>query len=147
MKLVKDIELGFADAENYKRRENKELLNRVFIRDAHLDSLCEPHVSFLIGEKGTGKTAYSIFLTNNSYKNTTSNTRYVRETEYQKFISLKRETHLSLSIEQAEDHKPFIHWCFKDRSYANISPKVKVDVEYQIFYGLAKALNVGKKFK
>lgn len=97
MKLVKDIELGFADAENYKRRENKELLNRVFIRDTHLDKLCEPNISFLIGEKGTGKTAYSIFLTNNNYKDTVSTTRYVRETEYQKFISLKREKHLSLS--------------------------------------------------
>ena len=59
MKPVKELELGFADAENYKRRENKDLLNRVFIRDAHLDDLCEPNVSFLIGEKGTGKTAYS----------------------------------------------------------------------------------------
>jgi hypothetical protein len=97
MKLIKDLELGFADAENYKRRENKDLLNKVFIRDKHLDDLCEPNVSFLIGEKGTGKTAYSIFLTNNNYKDTVSSTRYLRETEYQKFISLKREKHLSLS--------------------------------------------------
>lgn len=97
MKLVKDLELGFADAENYKRRENKDLLNRVFIRDKHLDDLCKPNISFLVGEKGTGKTAYSIYLTNNNYKNTISTTRYVRETEYQKFISLKREKHLSLS--------------------------------------------------
>ena len=97
MKLVKDLELGFADAENYKRRENKDLLNRVFIRDNHLDNLCEPNISFLIGEKGTGKTAYSIFLTNNDYRDTISSTRYLRETEYQKFISLKREKHLSLS--------------------------------------------------
>lgn len=97
MKLIKDLELGFADAENYKRRENKEILNRVFIRDNHLDELCQPNISFLIGEKGTGKTAYSIFLSNNNYKNTAASTRYVRETEYQKFISLKREKHLTLS--------------------------------------------------
>lgn len=97
MKLIKDLELGYADAENYKRRENKDLLNRVFIRDTHLDELCQPNVSFLIGEKGTGKTAYSIFLSNNEYKNTAANIRYVRETEYQKFISLKREKHLGLS--------------------------------------------------
>jgi len=97
MKPIKDLELGFADAENYKRRENKDLLNRVFIRDAHLDDLCQPNISFLIGEKGTGKTAYSIFLTNNNYKNTIASTRYVRETEYQKFMTLKREKHLSLS--------------------------------------------------
>ena len=50
-------------------------------------------------------------------------------------------------IEQTEDNKPFIHWCFKDRSYANISPKVKTGVEYQVFYGLAKALNVGKELE
>jgi len=97
MKLIKDLELGYADAENYKRRENKELLNRVFIRDTHLDELCQPNISFLIGEKGTGKTAYSIFLSNNNYKNTSASIRYVRETEYQKFISLKREKHLTLS--------------------------------------------------
>ncbi|PPD50393.1 MAG: funZ protein [Methylobacter sp.] len=97
MKLIKDLKLGFADAENYKRRENKQFLNTVFIKDSHLDDLCESHISFLIGEKGTGKTAYSIYLTNNNYKDTISRTRYVRETEYQKFISLKREKQLSLS--------------------------------------------------
>lgn len=97
MRPIKDLELGYADAENYKRRENKDLLNRVFIRDTHLDELCQPNVSFLIGEKGTGKTAYSIYLANNNYKNTSASIKYVRETEYQKFISLKREKHLSLS--------------------------------------------------
>ena len=55
---IKDLTLGYADAENYKRRENKELLNKVFIRDNHLSRLCEPNISFLVGEKGTGKTAY-----------------------------------------------------------------------------------------
>lgn len=97
MKAVKKLELGYADAENYKRRENKELLNRIFIRDAHLDELCQPNISFLIGEKGTGKTAYSVFLSNNNYKGTSASIRYVRETEYQKFISLKREKHLTIS--------------------------------------------------
>lgn len=97
MKPFRELELGFADAENYKRRENKELFNRIFIKDYHLETLCQPHVSFLIGEKGTGKTAYSIFLTNNNYKDSVATTRYVRETEYQKFISLKKDKHLSLS--------------------------------------------------
>ena len=97
MKLIKDIELGYADAENYKRRENKDLLNRIFIRDSHLDELCKPNISFLIGEKGTGKTAYSIYISNNNYKNTSANINYVRETEYQKFISLKKDKHLTLS--------------------------------------------------
>lgn len=41
---------------------------------------------------------------------------------------------------------PHIHWCFKDRNYANTSPKVKTNCHYEIFYGLAKALNIGAKF-
>ncbi len=47
MKKIKDLELGYADAENYKRRENKELLNKIFIRDQQLDKLCDDRISFL----------------------------------------------------------------------------------------------------
>jgi hypothetical protein len=47
---------------------------------------------------------------------------------------------------ESDTNKPFIHWCFRDRNYSNISPKVKAGVEYQVFYGLAKALNLGKQF-
>jgi len=97
MKRIFDLEFGFSDAENYRRRENKDLLNRVFIRNQHLDKLCEPAVSFLVGEKGTGKTAYAVYLSNNNYKGSFASIRYIRETEYQKFITLKREKHLNLS--------------------------------------------------
>lgn len=97
MKLISDLELGFSDAENYRRRENKSLLNRVFIRNHNLDKICDLAISFLIGEKGTGKTAYAVYLANNDYLNTVSSLRYIRETEYQKFISLKKEKHLGLS--------------------------------------------------
>ena len=97
MKLVKDLGFGFADAQNYKRRENKELFNKVFIKNEYLDHLCDPGVSFLIGEKGTGKTAYAVYMTNNEYKNNRSEIKYIRETEYRKFISLKEDKHLQLS--------------------------------------------------
>ncbi len=33
MLKIKDLNLGYSDAENYKRRENKELLNHLFIRN------------------------------------------------------------------------------------------------------------------
>jgi hypothetical protein len=63
------------------------------------------------------------------------------------FLQFLFDLNVICYIEHTDDSKPFIHWCFRDRSYANISPKVKTGVEYQIFYGLAKALNVGKEFK
>lgn len=97
MKNVGSLDFGFADAQNYKRRENKQKFNDIFIRNEYLDQLCNPGISFLVGEKGTGKTAYAIFMTNNSYKNNKSDIKYIRETEYRKFISLKKDKHLQLS--------------------------------------------------
>jgi hypothetical protein len=50
-------------------------------------------------------------------------------------------------IERTESNEPFIHWCFHDRTYSNISPKIKNEQEYEIFYGMSKALNTGKRFR
>lgn len=97
MKLVTDLQLGFHDAENYRRRENREIFNQLFLRTPELDKLCEPQTFFLIGEKGTGKTAYAVYLSNVGYKDTHASTKYIRETEYLKFVSLKKEKHLSIS--------------------------------------------------
>lgn len=88
---------GFSDAENYKKRENKVLFNHLFMRNDFLDSVCRGSTTFLVGDKGTGKTAYAVYMTNNEYANTISSIRYIRETEYQKFITLKQEKHLALS--------------------------------------------------
>jgi hypothetical protein len=97
MKSVLDLGLGFTDAENYRRPENKEMFNRIFIRNEHLHKLCDHAISFIVGEKGTGKTAYAVYLANNDYKKTRGTTRFIRETDYQKFMTLKHERHLDLS--------------------------------------------------
>ncbi|MFQ3018137.1 ORC-CDC6 family AAA ATPase, partial [Neisseria meningitidis] len=97
MKPLKTLEFGFVDAANYRRRENKDLFNRIFVKGEYLDELCEPNISFLIGEKGTGKTAYAVYLTNNFYKNIHATTKFVRETDYSKFIQLKKARHLTVS--------------------------------------------------
>jgi hypothetical protein len=92
-----DLNLGFADAENYRKTQNKELLTKYFVRDAYLERLLDPNIYFLVGEKGTGKTAYATFLRNTEYKNHRVSVFDVRQTEYQKFLELKRAGHLSLS--------------------------------------------------
>ena len=97
MKSILDLEFGFADAVNYRKRENKELFNKIFVKGEYLDKLCSPNTYFLIGEKGTGKTAYAIYLTNNFYRNIKASTKFVRETDYSKFIKLKKEKHLTIS--------------------------------------------------
>jgi len=97
MKKITDLEFGFPDAENYKRRETKQLFNKLFIQNDFLEQLCEPQISFLIGDKGTGKTAYSLYLSNNQYKHNFAFSKFIRETDYQKFITLKKEKNLQLS--------------------------------------------------
>ena len=98
MKSIEELEVGFGDAESYLQRQNREYFNFVFVHNKYLDQVLEPNRFFLIGEKGTGKTAYSAFLSNNKgYKNYISTLKFIRETEYAKFINLKRKNNLDLS--------------------------------------------------
>lgn len=97
MKKVKDLFFGFNDAENFKRKEYKNLFTKFFTRTTNLTEILLPHKYFLIGDKGTGKTALAVFLSNTAYNSYKSNLVYIRETEYQKFVSMKKEKHLTLS--------------------------------------------------
>ena len=97
MKNFHDLNLGYVDAENYLKRENKDLFNKFFYKDSRLDEILFPSTYFLIGEKGTGKTAYAVFLSNNEYKETRSVLKYIRETDYIKFLEMKKHKALSFS--------------------------------------------------
>ena len=97
MKSIQELDFGFTDAVNYNRKENKDLFNKIFVRGNYLDKLCDSNVYFLMGEKGTGKTAYAVYLSNNNYKNILASNKFVSDTDYLKFIQLKRDKHLSLS--------------------------------------------------
>ena len=68
LKPVQDLNLGFSDAQNYTQRGNKQMLSEVFVKNSYLAKLLQPHVYYLIGEKGTGKTAYAAFLSNAEYE-------------------------------------------------------------------------------
>lgn len=45
------------------------------------------------------------------------------------------------------DAERFIRWCFRERTLSNLSPKVRTHVNYAIFPGLTKALNVGRPIR
>lgn len=91
------LNLGSIDAINYTGRKEKEFLSRVFLRDSFLESILEDKKYFLIGEKGTGKTAYSVLLNNSEYKNTLASIRSLTGTDYTKFVTLKKNSHLQVS--------------------------------------------------
>lgn len=97
MKPIADLNLGFSDAANYYRRKNKALFNKFFVRLPSIDRLIDPDRYFLIGDKGTGKTAFAVYLSNNNYKNNKCQLVAINETEYQSFIRLKQRENLQLS--------------------------------------------------
>jgi hypothetical protein len=97
MKNIVDLQYSFPDAENYRRREFKEVFNRSFVADHYVTEILKPEISFLMGEKGAGKTAYAVYLANNSVESNICDLKFIRETEYQKFVALKKERHLDLS--------------------------------------------------
>lgn len=89
MKAFSEIDLGYGDAANYKNnRKYKDLFSKVFVRDEKLDRLMRDDTYYLIGDKGTGKTAYSVFLENNEYQNTQSKVVNLEATDYKIFSTL-----------------------------------------------------------
>ena len=62
------------------------------------------------------------------------------------FLQFLYELNIISCIQEAETGQKFFFWCFKDRSVSNINPRVKTNCRYEIFYGLGKALNMGKQF-
>lgn len=139
MKLIKDLYFGFNDAENYKRPENKAIFDKFFYRTEDFQNLFKPQVNFIIGEKGTGKTAYATYLANNETYNTFGFLNYIRETDYQKFIKLKTDNHLQLSDYQ-NVWKVLIYLLLSDR----IRRKESEDSLFTVsdkFDALQKAIN------
>ena len=97
MKKIDELNLGFSDAQNYSRRDNKKMFNDIFVKNYFLEKLINPNIYFLIGEKGTGKTAYSVFLKNNNYKENKTMLTYISATDYDKFYNIKKQKNLELT--------------------------------------------------
>ncbi len=94
---VDKLNVGAFDAVNYSGRKEKGFLSKIFLRDSALEAVIETKRYFLVGEKGTGKTAYATFISNSDYKNFTSSVKNLAATDYARFIKLKSLGHLQVS--------------------------------------------------
>lgn len=83
---IKDLKEPFNDALNYRTKPQKQFFNKVFLRTADLKKCLDPSVYFLMGEKGTGKTAYAVYLENNSINDYRCQVTTMTETQYKRFI-------------------------------------------------------------
>lgn len=96
-KKIADINFGEYDATNYRDSSSKNLFNHIFYLDNKLNQILENNKYFILGDKGTGKTAYSVYLSNNIIDGTYASIVYMGETEYGKFVRLKEQRDLILS--------------------------------------------------
>ena len=97
LKTIKELNLGFSDAQNYTKRGNKQMLSEVFVKNEYLSKLLSPSIYYLIGEKGTGKTAYAAYLSNSEYEGNKSILKYISGTDYEKFYELKKRKQIDIS--------------------------------------------------
>jgi len=96
-KKIRELREPYNDAINYRSRDYKEFFQKIFLRTDDLDRILNPHVYFLMGEKGSGKTAFAVYLENNATKNHKCKLTTMTETQYKRFIALKRQGKLAYS--------------------------------------------------
>ncbi|MBP3300150.1 MAG: funZ protein [Clostridia bacterium] len=94
---IDKLNLGFSDAQNYTQRANKKMLSEVFVKNSYLTKLLKPNVYYLVGEKGTGKTAYAAFLSNSEYESNKAFLKFISGTDYEKFYELKKRKQIDVS--------------------------------------------------
>lgn len=96
-KKINELRDPFNDAVNYRSRMEKEFFNKLFLRTDELDKLVAPSIYYLMGEKGAGKTAYATYLENNKYERNHCKTITLTDTQYKRFIALKKNGKLHYS--------------------------------------------------
>lgn len=96
-KTLTQLKEPFNDAVNYRATKEKEFFNKLFLRTEELQKILGPAVYYLMGEKGTGKTAYATYMENNSIDGTRCKLVTMTETQYKRFIEMKKRGQLSYS--------------------------------------------------
>ena len=96
-KTLEQLRDPFNDAVNYTTRLDKEFFNKIFLRTSDLADCLKPSVYYLIGEKGSGKTAYAAYLENNDVEDARCKLSTMTESQYKRFISLKIQGKLKYS--------------------------------------------------
>lgn len=98
MKTLAELNFGYGDATNYRKNKRMApMFNEIFVKDRNLVRLLQEDSFFLIGEKGTGKTAYATFLENKDYKNTLTRVFEISSTDFQIFLRIQKSGFLQLS--------------------------------------------------
>lgn len=87
-----DIEFPFDEAENYLQSANKEKMNKFFYKGDVYEKLKYDTTYYLVGDKGSGKTAYSAYFCNNQIEGHIKSKFYqISVDDYNKIIQMKAD--------------------------------------------------------
>ncbi|MFC3686015.1 P-loop ATPase, Sll1717 family [Hydrogenophaga luteola] len=101
MKTISQLEFGFIDAQRYLQNPGdplSEFFRKSFYKSKHLERAIDPDVYFLLGEKGTGKTAYAVYASLYMGSSFVADTEFFDKNDFTRF----REVASSLGIEASQ---------------------------------------------
>lgn len=91
MKKINELTEPSLDAIDYRVKEKKKFFLDAYVETSFLKKACNSNCYYLVGEKGTGKTALAFHMQNASPKNISSKLISISETQYTRFINLKQK--------------------------------------------------------
>ena len=99
LKRIEELQKIKGDAYDYyvSRNEDVNLFEKIFLVDEIVDEIRKPDKYFLIGEKGSGKTAYSVYMSKATDIDCICSISLDENTLYQKFLNMKKQKALELS--------------------------------------------------
>jgi hypothetical protein len=100
-KTIAELAFGPNDAQDYRSGTDEELLHRLFLVDENLETLCKGNsIYFLIGEKGTGKTAYATYVSRFGASGANGYDLFISPNDYSNFLDFA----VTLDIKQQDYH-------------------------------------------
>jgi hypothetical protein len=97
MKKISELIEPSNDAIDYLTRKKREFFTKSYVKTSSVDRVLEQNCYYIIGEKGSGKTALAMFVQNSSPDEITGKLQSISETQYRKFIYLKLDNKLIYS--------------------------------------------------
>lgn len=90
MKVIKDLVKPSLDAIDYKSKGKKKFFTDAYVATSFLEDACDSNCYYFVGEKGAGKTALAFHMQNSSPRNIDCKLLPISETQYVRFITLKK---------------------------------------------------------
>lgn len=94
MLKISDLVEPSLDAIDYSAKEKKKFFMASYVETALFKKACNSNCYYLIGEKGTGKTALAFHMQEASPNGIASKLVSISETQYSRFINLKKKGQL-----------------------------------------------------